>query len=44
VASICVFCASSQTVDARWLELAREVGVELGRRGHTLVSGGAASG
>jgi uncharacterized protein (TIGR00730 family) len=40
VASIGVFCASSQLIDQRWLDLATEVGVELGRRGHQLVSGG----
>jgi uncharacterized protein (TIGR00730 family) len=40
MAAICVFCASSRTLDARWLDLARDVGTELGRRGHTLVSGG----
>jgi uncharacterized protein (TIGR00730 family) len=38
--AICVFCASSETLDRRWLDLAFEVGAELGRRGHTLVSGG----
>lgn len=35
-----VFCASSRTVEQRWLELARQVGTEFGRRGYTLVSGG----
>jgi len=40
VASVCVFCASSLTIDQRWLDLAFDVGVQLGRRGHTLVSGG----
>jgi uncharacterized protein (TIGR00730 family) len=40
VAAVCVFCASSRTIDQRWLELAREVGVALGERGHSLVSGG----
>ncbi|MFI5832499.1 TIGR00730 family Rossman fold protein [Micromonospora sp. NPDC051300] len=40
MANICVFCASSRTLDARWLELATETGAELARRGHTLVSGG----
>jgi uncharacterized protein (TIGR00730 family) len=38
--SVCVFCASSTTIDQRWLDLAREVGAALARRGHTLVSGG----
>jgi uncharacterized protein (TIGR00730 family) len=40
VAAICVFCASSTTLDPHWLELAREVGVALAQRGHRLVSGG----
>ncbi|MEU7756778.1 TIGR00730 family Rossman fold protein [Micromonospora sp. NPDC049101] len=40
MAAICVFCASSRTLDQRWLDLATETGVELARRGHTLVSGG----
>ncbi|NJC69555.1 TIGR00730 family Rossman fold protein [Planosporangium thailandense] len=40
MAAIGVFCASSRTVDRRWLDLAYEVGVQIGRRGHTLVSGG----
>jgi uncharacterized protein (TIGR00730 family) len=40
MAAICVFCASSRTLDRRWLELGRAVGRELARRGHTLVSGG----
>lgn len=40
MAAICVFCASSRTLDQRWLELAAETGAELARRGHTLVSGG----
>jgi uncharacterized protein (TIGR00730 family) len=35
-----VFCASSTTLDARWLELAEEVGAALAARGHRLVSGG----
>jgi uncharacterized protein (TIGR00730 family) len=40
MAAIGVFCASSNAIDRRWLDLAYEVGAELGRRGHTLVSGG----
>ncbi|KAB1904430.1 TIGR00730 family Rossman fold protein [Micromonospora tulbaghiae] len=40
MANVCVFCASSRTLDARWLALATETGEELARRGHTLVSGG----
>lgn len=40
MAAIGVFCASSRLLDRRWLDLAYEVGVQIGRRGHTLVSGG----
>jgi hypothetical protein len=40
VAAIGVFCASSTRLDESWLDLAYEVGQEIGRRGHTLVSGG----
>ncbi|MGS2613523.1 LOG family protein [Micromonospora sp. LZ34] len=40
MAAICVFCASSRTLDQRWLDLATETGAEIARRGHTLVSGG----
>jgi uncharacterized protein (TIGR00730 family) len=40
VAAICVFCASSRALDQHWLDLARQIGRELARRGHTLVSGG----
>ncbi|GII85875.1 cytokinin riboside 5'-monophosphate phosphoribohydrolase [Sphaerisporangium siamense] len=39
--AICVFCASSQKIDRKYLDLAAEVGAEVARRGHTLVSGGA---
>ncbi|MFV2087468.1 TIGR00730 family Rossman fold protein [Micromonospora sp. LOL_021] len=40
MAAIGVFCASSRTLEQRWLDLAAETGRELARRGHTLVSGG----
>lgn len=40
MAAVGVFCASGRHIDARYPRLAREVGVELARRGHTLVSGG----
>jgi uncharacterized protein (TIGR00730 family) len=40
VASICVFCASSEAIDPRWVELGATVGTELATRGHRLVSGG----
>ncbi|HEX3614830.1 MAG TPA: TIGR00730 family Rossman fold protein [Sporichthyaceae bacterium] len=42
MAAICVFCASSELIDPRWVELAGQVGTELAARGHTLVSGGGA--
>ncbi|HTF08252.1 MAG TPA: TIGR00730 family Rossman fold protein [Asanoa sp.] len=44
MAAICVFCASSQTLDQRWLDLATEVGAALAGRGHVLVSGGGRAG
>jgi uncharacterized protein (TIGR00730 family) len=40
VAAVCVFCASSNTIDQQWLDLATQLGKALGPRGHTLVSGG----
>lgn len=40
MASICVYCSSSTTIDPRYVDLAAEVGTELARRGHRLVSGG----
>lgn len=39
--NVCVYCASSQKIDHKYLDLASEVGAELAKRGHTLVSGGA---
>ncbi|SDI78496.1 TIGR00730 family Rossman fold protein [Nonomuraea jiangxiensis] len=39
--NICVFCASSQHIDRKYLDLAGQVGTELAKRGHTLISGGA---
>lgn len=39
--NVCVFCASSQKIDPKYLDLATQVGAELAERGHTLVSGGA---
>ncbi|MEV4455248.1 LOG family protein [Microbispora sp. NPDC004025] len=38
---VCVYCSSSQKIDRKYLDLAREVGTELAHRGHGLVSGGA---
>jgi len=40
MATICVFCASSERIDDSYVALAYEVGTELARRGHDLVSGG----
>jgi uncharacterized protein (TIGR00730 family) len=40
VAAVCVFCASSRTLEPAWLDLAAGVGAEIARRGHVLVSGG----
>jgi uncharacterized protein (TIGR00730 family) len=40
VAAIGVFCASSSTLDQKYLDLATDLGQALGPRGHTLVSGG----
>jgi len=40
MASICVFCASSEAIDPRWVELGAAVGTELAARGHRLISGG----
>jgi uncharacterized protein (TIGR00730 family) len=40
VAVICVFCASSERIPAHYVDLAAQVGAELARRGHSLVSGG----
>jgi uncharacterized protein (TIGR00730 family) len=39
-ASIGVFCGSARDLPERWLSLAAELGRELGKRGHSLVSGG----
>ena len=38
--TICVYCASSSHVPPRYVELAAEVGAEIARRGHSLVTGG----
>ena len=40
MAVICVFCASSDRIPQRYVDLAGAVGTELARRGHSLVSGG----
>jgi cytokinin riboside 5'-monophosphate phosphoribohydrolase len=38
--SICVFCASASGLPEVYLEAARQLGAEMGRRGHRLVYGG----
>jgi uncharacterized protein (TIGR00730 family) len=38
--SVCVFCSSSDAIPQHYIDLASEVGTELARRGHTLVTGG----
>jgi uncharacterized protein (TIGR00730 family) len=40
MAAICVFCASSSTLEQKWLDLATLTGQEIAARGHALVSGG----
>jgi uncharacterized protein (TIGR00730 family) len=40
MAAICVFCSSSERIAPSYVELAADVGSELARRGHSLVSGG----
>jgi len=41
MAAICVFCASSERIDPRYILLAEQLGTRLAKGGHTLVSGGA---
>src|SRR3954453_20049991 len=38
--AVCVFCASSERIPQRYVDLAADVGAELARRGHALVTGG----
>ena len=40
MAAVCVFCSSSESIDGRYKQVAFEVGAELARRGHAVVSGG----
>jgi uncharacterized protein (TIGR00730 family) len=40
MASVCVYCASSEQIDVAYLELAFEFGARLAAAGHSLVSGG----
>jgi hypothetical protein len=40
MAAVCVYCSSSSTIDASYVELAEQVGARLAAAGHSLVSGG----
>lgn len=40
MAAVCVFCASSSRIADAYVALAADVGTELARRGHDVVSGG----
>lgn len=40
MAAICVFCSSSERIARSHIQLASDVGTELARHGHSLVSGG----
>jgi uncharacterized protein (TIGR00730 family) len=40
MAAICVFCSSSEMIRRDYVQLASDLGTEIARRGHTLVSGG----
>jgi uncharacterized protein (TIGR00730 family) len=40
MAAVCVFCSSSERIPAEHVQLAHQVGAEIARRGHRLVSGG----
>jgi uncharacterized protein (TIGR00730 family) len=40
MAAIGVFCASSSTLEQKWLDLATRTGQEIAARGHSLISGG----
>ena len=40
MATICVYCSASEDIAPGYLDLATEMGHEIGKRGHGLVSGG----
>ena len=44
IKSICVFCASSESVDNNYKKIAKKLGREIGRKGIDLVYGGASIG
>ena len=41
---LCVFCASSKTVDEKYITAVEEMGEYLAKRGHNLVFGAGATG
>lgn len=41
---ICLYGASSNTIDKLYIEATEKLGEELARRGHTLIFGGGAAG
>jgi uncharacterized protein (TIGR00730 family) len=42
--NICVYCSSSDTIDRRFFDVARDLGTAIGKRGDTLVYGGGSVG
>ncbi len=42
--NVCVYCSSSDAIDRRFFDVARELGTALGKRGDTLVYGGGSVG
>lgn len=40
MARVCVYCASSNDIDPRYLTLARDMGIALAAAGHSVVTGG----
>lgn len=42
--NICVYCSSSNEIDQRYFDVARDLGAELGKRGDTLIYGGGSVG
>lgn len=42
--TICVYCSSSNALDPSYIQAAEELGMEIGKRGHTLIYGGTREG
>lgn len=42
--NICVYCASSDAIDPRYLDIAADMGARIAQRGDTLIYGGASKG